>query len=462
MTPFPTIASALDSMRSGELDPRTLTEGAIDRIAALNGRICAYILTTEDLARSCAQTAAQAYAEGAARPLEGIPLAYKDIYETAGIRSTGHSRVLEHHVPAQDASSVKALKAAGGVTLGKLATHEFAFGGPSSDLPWPIARNPWHTDHFTGRLLFRLRSRNRRRYGTWRDRLRHRADRSACPAAFSGIVGLKPSYGLISRRGIMPLSWTLDHAGPMAWTSEDCALMLQAMAGHDAMDPGSAAVQVPDYRAALRTDMNGMKLGVVRHFWEQAGATGETVNAMEEMLRTCERLGAELIEIKLSPLEDYTACCSIILMAEAAAVHEDVLLDQPDLFGANLRMRLSLGAILNAADYIQAMRRRRELCAEVTQAFEKVDALITATTPGPAPRIDELDPLYTFSKPLLTMPFNITGSPALATRIGFSASGLPLSAQIIGKPFADAQVLSIGHAYERATDWASHRPSLCV
>lgn len=150
MTPFPTIASALDSMRSGELDPRTLTEGAIDRIAALNGRICAYILTTEDLARSCAQTAAQAYAEGAARPLEGIPLAYKDIYETAGIRSTGHSRVLEHHVPAQDASSVKALKAAGGVTLGKLATHEFAFGGPSSDLPWPIARNPWHTDHFTG------------------------------------------------------------------------------------------------------------------------------------------------------------------------------------------------------------------------------------------------------------------------------------------------------------------------
>lgn len=461
MTPFPTIASALDSMRSGELDPRTLTEGAIDRIAALNGRICAYILTTEDLARSCAQTAAQAYAEGAARPLEGIPLAYKDIYETAGIRSTGHSRVLEHHVPAQDASSVKALKAAGGVTLGKLATHEFAFGGPSSDLPWPIARNPWHTDHFTGGSSsgsgaaiaagMALGATGSDTGGSIR-----------LPAAFSGIVGLKPSYGLISRRGIMPLSWTLDHAGPMAWTSEDCALMLQAMAGHDAMDPGSAAVQVPDYRAALRTDMNGMKLGVVRHFWEQAGATGETVNAMEEMLRTCERLGAELIEIKLSPLEDYTACCSIILMAEAAAVHEDVLLDQPDLFGANLRMRLSLGAILNAADYIQAMRRRRELCAEVTQAFEKVDALITATTPGPAPRIDELDPLYTFSKPLLTMPFNITGSPALATRIGFSASGLPLSAQIIGKPFADAQVLSIGHAYERATDWASHRPSLCV
>ncbi len=457
---FPTLAWASGRLEAGEITSAELTEFLLDRIAAYDGRVNAYLLVTADAAREEAARADREMKEGRRRgPLHGVPIAFKDIYETAGVRTTGHSRSLETHVPERDAVSVAKVKAAGAVSLGKLATHEFAFGGPSFDLPWPPARNPWNLDHFTGGSSsgsgaavtagLALGGFGSDTGGSIR-----------LPAAFSGLVGLKPTYGLVSRRGVFPLSWSLDHAGPMAWTAEDCALMLEAMAGHDPLDPASADVPAQPYSKMLERDMSGLRIGVIRHFWEQAEATDETVAAMEAALDVYRKLGAEVVEVTLSPLADWCATCSLILMAEGLAVHEETLRTRPESLGEILRQRLRLAALISAADYVQALRRRRELCAEVSAAFEGVDLLFTATAPGPAPRLDAMSTMYTFAKPLLTMPFNVTGSPAIATRAGVSASGLPLSFQLVGRPFEDATVLAAAHAYEQATDWATARPRL--
>lgn len=457
-TGFPTLADASTRIGDGTLSPVALTEAVLARIERLNGTLAAYITVTAETALGEARRAESEIRAGRRiGPLHGIPIAYKDIYETAGVLTSGHSRSLVDRVPENDAFSVARMKAAGAVGLGKLATHEFAFGGPSHDLPWPVARNPWHTDHFTGGSStgsgaavtagLALGAYGSDTGGSIR-----------LPAAFSGLTGLKPSYGLVSRMGVYPLAFSLDHAGPLAWTAQDCALMLEVMAGHDPADPASADVPVPPYSQLLERDWSGVRIGVVRHFWEEAEATDETVAAMEAALAVYRRLGATLVEITLPPLADYTATCSILILAEAAAVHEEVLRRDPKLLGEILRKRLIVGSTLSGADYVQAMRRRRELCDATAAAFAEVDYLITATTPGPAPRIDSMNWFYTFAKPLLTMPFNVTGSPAVATRAGFAGNGLPLSFQIAGRPFDDAGVLALAHAHERATDWIHMRP----
>jgi aspartyl-tRNA(Asn)/glutamyl-tRNA(Gln) amidotransferase subunit A len=457
---FPTLADASRQLEAGQATSAGLTEMLLERIAVYDGRVNSYLLVTADAARAEAAEADVQIKAGRRRgPLHGVPVAYKDIYETAGVRTTGHSRSLEGNVPTQDAATVAKMKAAGAVCLGKLATHEFAFGGPSFDLPWPPARNPWDTERFTGGSSsgtaaaitagLALGGFGSDTGGSIR-----------LPAAFSGLVGIKPTYGLISRRGVMPLSYSLDHAGPMAWTSEDCALLLEVMAGHDPLDPGSADVPVKPYASLLERDIKGLRIGVLRHFWEEAEATPETVAALEAALDVYRGLGAEIVEVTLSPLRDHCACCSVILMSEAIAVHEGVLRDRPESLGMILRQRLRLASLLSAADYVQALRRRRELVAESAAAFESVDLMFTATTPAPAPRLDDMGMMYTFAKPLLTMPFNVTGAPAIATRAGVAASGLPLSFQLVGRPFEDDLVLAAAHAYEQATDWAAARPQL--
>src|SRR6185437_12738867 len=250
-------------------------------------------------------------------PLHGIPLGLKDIYETKGIPTTGHSKVMQDHVPAEDAVSVAKLKNAGGVMLGKLATHEFAFGGPSFDLPWPPARNPWDTTRFTagsssgtgaavpaGLVLG----------GTGSDT----GGSIRGPAALCGLAGIKPTYGLISRRGILPLAFSLDHAGPMAWTAEDCAIMLQAMAGHDPGDPASADQPIPDYRKALTGDVKGLRIGLIRHFYTTDNeASAATRDAIDTAAKKFEEMGASVREITLSPLAEWAACGVLIMMAEA-------------------------------------------------------------------------------------------------------------------------------------------------
>jgi aspartyl-tRNA(Asn)/glutamyl-tRNA(Gln) amidotransferase subunit A len=458
---FLTIAEAARLIEKRELSPVELTESRLARIERLDGRLNSFIRVLADDARASAKAAETEIAAGRYKgPLHGIPIGLKDIYETEGIPTTGHSKVMQDHVPAADALSVKKLKDSGCVVMGKLATHEFAFGGPSFDLPWPPARNPWNTDHApsgsssgTGAAV----AAGLVLGGTGSDT----GGSIRGPAALCGISGIKPTYGLISRAGILPLAFSLDHAGPMAWTAEDCAILLQAMAGHDPADPGSANRPIPDYRKALTGDVKGMRIGLIRHFYTRDNeANAATRQAIETAAKKLVEMGASLREITVASLEEWTACGMIIMLAEAYAIHEDNLRRRFTDFGEIFRGRMAIAGLITGADYIQALRRRRELVDEFDRAMAGLDILMTAAAPSEAPRIDAVGKFAIFERPLLTMPFNVTGSPAMSVCCGYTESGLPLAFQITGKRFDDATVLRLADAYERATPWRDRRPKL--
>lgn len=323
MQPPPTIAEAARQIAGKQLSPVELTRTCLERIARIDPNVHSFLLVTEDRALADARAAeARIMRNGPKGPLDGIPIGYKDIYSTAGIRTTGHSRLLADNVPRTDATAVARLVEAGTVMLGKLATHEFAMGGHAFDLPWPQPNNPWHLDHTTagsssgtaaavaaGLILG----------GTGSE-----TAGSICgPSALCGVTGIKPTYGRVSRTGILPLAFTLDHPGPMAWTAEDCAILLQAMAGHDPSDHASTDRPVPDFRAELGQGVRGLRVGVVRHFFEIDNlASPATRKGIDDALAWFTAEGATVREVKLSPLEVYNACTFIILMAEAYSIHE--------------------------------------------------------------------------------------------------------------------------------------------
>jgi len=458
---FLTIAEAAKLIENKELSPVELTESRLARIEKLDGRLHSFIRVLPDQALASARAAEIEIAAGGYKgPLHGIPLGLKDIYETKGIPTTGHSKVMQDHVPAADAFSVAKLKAAGCVVMGKLATHEFAFGGPSFDLPWPPARNPWDTTRFTGGSSSGTGASVPAGLvlgGTGSDT----GGSIRGPAAYCGLAGIKPSYGLCSRAGILPLAFSLDHAGPMAWTAEDCAIMLQAMAGHDPADPASASPPIPDYRKALTGDVKGLRIGLIRHFYTTDNeANAATRDAIDAAAKKFEEMGASVREITLSPLAEWAACGVMIMMAEAYAIHEANLRTRFTDFGEIFRDRMALAGLWSAADYVQAVRRRRELIDELDQAMQSLDLVMTAVAPSEAPKIDEVPKFAIIERPSLTMPFNVTGSPAMSVCCGFTEAGLPLSYQIVGRRFADATVLRAADAYERATPWRSRRPAI--
>ncbi len=458
---FLTIAEAAKLIENKELSPVELTESRLARIDRLDGQLHSFIRVLPEQALASARAAEIEIAAGGYKgPLHGIPLGLKDIYETKGIPTTGHSKVMQDHVPAADAFTVTKLKAAGGVVMGKLATHEFAFGGPSFDLPWPPARNPWDTTRFTGGSSSGTGASVPAGLvlgGTGSDT----GGSIRGPAAYCGLAGIKPSYGLCSRAGILPLAFSLDHAGPMAWTAEDCAIMLQAMAGHDPADPASASPPIPDYRKALTGDVKGLRIGLIRHFYTTDNeANAATRDAIDAAAKKFEEMGASVREITLSPLAEWAACGVMIMMAEAYAIHEPNLRTRFTDFGEIFRDRMALAGLWSAADYVQAVRRRRELIDELDQAMAGLDLVMTAAAPSEAPKIDEVPKFAIMERPSLTMPFNVTGSPAMSVCCGFTEAGLPLSYQIVGRRFADATVLRAADAYERATPWRSRRPAI--
>ena len=455
------IAQAAALIAARKLSPVELAQAGLDRAAALDGRLHAFIRLTPEPALAAARAAEARQMAGSLRgPLDGIPIAHKDIYCTAGIPTTAHSAQLEHFIPDHDATTVRALAQAGAVSLGKLATHEFAFGGPSFDLPWPPARNPWDTERFTagsssgtgaavaaGIIMG----------GTGSDT----GGSIRGPAALCGIAGIKPTYGLCPRTGILPLAQTLDHAGPMAWTVEDLAFLLQAMAGHDAADPASARHPVPDFHAALASGVRGRRIGVVRHFHEQDNpASPATLRGIEDALVVLRAAGATVTDVTLPPLAEFNATGWVILIAEAFAIHEGWMRGSPEKYGEFMRHRLALGALVSGADYLQAQRRRRDLINRTVAATAGVDLLITAAAVGEAPPIHAVAKWACLEAPNFTIPFNVTGWPALSVCTGFGVGGLPVSMQIVGKPFDDAGVLAAGHAFERATDFRARRPPI--
>ena len=360
-------------------------------------------------------------------------------------------------MPTADAFTVRRWAEAGTVLLGKLATHEFAFGGPSFDLPWPPARNPWNIEHFTagsssgtgaavaaGLILG----------GTGSDT----GGSIRGPAALCGIAGIKPTYGLSSRTGILPLAYTLDHAGPMAWTAEDCALLLQAMAGHDPADPASADRPVADFSAELNKGAKGLRIGVVRHFFETdhrvSDATLAGINTALDFFRA---EGAEVRDITLSPMADYHAPGFLIMLSEAFTLHAPWLRTRFGDYAEMFRDRVAMAALISGTDLMQAQRRRRLLCQEMATAMAGLDILVSASAPGEAPRIADVPKWTSMDLPSFTMPFNVTGLPAISICTGFGAGGLPVSMQLVGKPFSEPTVFRAAHAYERAMEWRKRR-----
>ena len=457
---FLTIAEASRLIAARKLSPVELTRAFLARIEALGPQLNAYLLVTADLALAQARRAEAEIMAGNHRgPLHGIPYALKDIYCTAGIRTTGHSRSAQDFVPKENAETVTRLEAAGAVLLGKLATHEFAHGGPSFDLPWPPARNPWNRELATGGSSsgsgaavaagLAMGALGSDTGGSIRN-----------PAALCGLAGLKPTYGLVSRRGVWTNSFSYDHAGPMTWTVEDCALMLQALAGHDPFDPASAPRAVPDYAAALTGDIRGLRIGVLRHQYEVEVPVPPVVRAaMEEALSVLRGLGAELEEVRIRPAQDYYDVKIIGAESELYAVHEAGLRAHPEQFGEDFLGRSLAALLIRAEDYVNSQRERRAMIAEAEPLWARYDALVTAG-PGPAPRLDAWRTIHFWQKGSLTTPFNVLGGPALAQCIGYTEQGLPLSMQVVGRPFDDARVMRIADAYERATPWRARRPVL--
>ncbi|MBI1778701.1 MAG: amidase [Proteobacteria bacterium] len=458
-----TIAEAGRRIARGVLSPVDLVSAQLERIEAVDGRLHSFIrLLAKDALREARRAERTIRAGGYLGPLHGIPVGLKDVIETKGVATTAQSKIHEQHVPAADATVVRRLRAAGAIILGKLTTHEFAIGGPSFDLPWPPARNPWNLDRFTGGSS--SGSGAAVAAGLVSGALGTDTGGSIrTPAAFCGIAGLKPSYGLVSRAGVIPLAFSLDHCGPMAWTAEDCALMLDAMAGFDPADPASVSVRPQRYARHAKTDIAGMRIGVVRHFYERdLEASAEVHRGIEAALKVLRGLGAKLVTVELPRLAEWDTCALVLTHAEGYAVHESNFKSRPGSYGKVARERLLAGAMLRASDYIQAQRQRRRLSVRYAEAMANLDGLITASVLDEPSRIDEMVP-WSSLKPrqrMASTPFNVTGAPALVVCVGLSSNGLPLAMQIAAKPFDDGIALAIGRAYERATNWRSLRPPL--
>jgi aspartyl-tRNA(Asn)/glutamyl-tRNA(Gln) amidotransferase subunit A len=457
---FSTIAQASELIRSRKLSPVELTQTYLKRIADLDPQLNAFITVTADLALQQARAAEQEIASGRYRgPLHGIPFGLKDIYGTRGILTSGHSRVCADNIPAEDATTTRKLRDAGAVLLGKLATHEFAHGGPSFDLPWPPARNPWNLEHFTGGsssgsgaavsaglAAFALGSDTG---GSIRG-----------PSSHCGLAGLMPTYGLVSRAGVIPNSYTFDHCGPMCWTVEDCALVLQALAGYDPADAGSVEAPSSDYRAALAKDVRGLRIGALRHYWEEDLPAHEDLRrAMDEAIEVFGTLGAKVEACRARPMTDSMDVKVIIAETEIFSINHRDLASRPGDFGRDFLGRALPACLFQAADYVAASREHRRIIAESRALFAKYDVLLAAGF-GPAPRLDGHRTANFWQRPNVFTPSNVTAGPALELCNGFSRSGLPLGMQIIGRPFDEATVLRAGHAYEQATAWRARRPRL--
>jgi aspartyl-tRNA(Asn)/glutamyl-tRNA(Gln) amidotransferase subunit A len=455
------IADAGRKLRDGSITSTALTEDALSRIAAIDPALDSFITVTADRARTDAVAADVAFAKGIDNgPMQGVPYALKDIYDTAGIRSTCHSKLRLDHVPAADSVVESKFKAQGAVLLGKLATHEFALGGPSFDLPFPPARNPWNREHIPGGSS----SGSGAAVAAGLVRMAMGSDTGGSirgPAAYCGTVGLKPTYGLVSRRGVFPLSTTLDHCGPLSWTVEDSAIALQTIAGYDALDPASVDIPIPNYLDGLDRGVDGLRIGLPRHFFAKTeDVSAEVVAAIDSAAERLVKLGAAIEEITLPDYDLFNACGRIIMYTEAFAIHEQDYQRRPLDFGRLTHLRMTLGAFVTGADIQQAMRLRRELSRAVNLQLKNYDALITASALIPAPAFADLDPNSPPIWPIQTMPFNVTGNPAMSIPTGFSASGLPLSMQIVGRAFDESMVLRIGAAFESATGLSARRPTL--
>ncbi len=450
-------------VKSGEFSAVEVVDCFLDRISQFDDQLHSYITVTADIARAAARHADEEHAKGnSLGPLHGVPFGLKDMFETRGVLTTAHSRVLQNNVPTQDAAVVKRLHSAGAVLLGKQASHEFAHGGPSFDLPWPPARNPWNTAHYTGSSS--TGSASAVAGGLASFALGTDTGGSVrTPAWMCGVVGFKPTFGWVSRTGVIPFSSSCDHVGPITRTVEDAATVLQVIAGHDPSDSGSAQLIPGAFSAQLGQDLKHMRIGVLRHHWEEdIRINPELHQAVDAALDVLRNLGAQVEEVRVRSLHEYYAVRIMLTESELFARHQAQLRNHAGDYGDHFLGRTLAACLFSSSDYIAAQRERRRMISEFDALHAKYDAFITAGS-GPAPHMNahrSIGAKQKWSSPSMGTVFSVTGAPALALPCGFSQTGLPLGLQIAGRHFDDARVLRIGHAYEQATQWHLRRPSL--
>jgi aspartyl-tRNA(Asn)/glutamyl-tRNA(Gln) amidotransferase subunit A len=457
------LAEASRRIAARELSPVELTRALLDRIGRVDPAVNAFLLVAADRALAEAKAAEAEIAQGQWRgPLHGIPYATKDLIDVAGLATTCHSKLRRDHRAAADATVIAKLRTAGAVLIGKLALHEFAYGGPAFDLPWPPARNPWDLTRHPGgsssgsgaALAAGLvpATLGTDTGGSIRN-----------PATACGIVGMKPTFGLVSCAGVFPLAASLDHVGPMTRTVEDNAILLQAMAGYDPADPNSVRAPDQDFAADLRGGVQGLRIGVIEHFYrEDMVGDPEHVRALEEAVDVLRQLGARLSLVRLRPLEAWRNCGRTIQNGESFALHERDLAERPDDFAAITRQKLMRGAGMTAGQYIKANRMRTVLRNELAETMRDLDAVVTVSSHDPPCRIDDADMVAKTYERQARIVFNVTGTPALAVPTGFSATGLPLGMQIAGKAFDEPMLYRIAHSYCEATGWGERRPPLAA
>ena len=456
---YATVAELQTRLRDKEVSPVEILDALTARIDSYEPSLHAFVTPTREIALARARAAETRIAHGEALPLDGIPYGLKDVIETGGIRTTGQSKILERHVPARDAFVESRMKAAGGVLMGKLTTYEFAHGGPSWDLPWPPAMNPWKKGFLPGGTSsgpgaavaagFLPAAIGTDTGGSIR-----------MPAASCGIVGVKPTYGLVSRRGVLPNTFSFDACGPMTRTVEDAAIVLNAMAGYDREDPSSAAREAIDYTRGLATGIAGVRIGWVRHWYDgDPSCHPDIAPAIELALGVLASAGAIVEEIELSDLLTYQDCKTTISITEMFSAYEHAFRTRPQDFGTMFRNKVLPGALIRAEDYFQALRQRTWLAQELARAFREYDVVASAgwmTVAEPA-KPDKLDKFL--RPPNITTPFNIGGQPAMNIPCGFSGEGLPISLQLAARHFEEALMFRVGQTYQTMTDWHLKRPT---
>ncbi|MCR8723714.1 amidase [Frigidibacter sp. ROC022] len=452
-----TIAALARHIRAGDLSPVALTRGCIDRIAALDGRIASFNCVAAEAALSEARRAEAEIAGGGWRgPMHGIPVGIKDLIDVAGLPTTAQAAHRRDHLARRDAAAVAMLRRAGAVILGKTATAEYAVGGTRLDGPWPPVRNPWNlsrdpSSSSSGSAAAVAAGFVPGALGT------ETAGSIRAPAAWCGTAGLKPTDGLVSRAGVLPVSRTMDCLGPLAWTVEDCTLMLSAMISQDAADRALPGFRAPD-PDRLTGGIAGLRIGVPRHLYEDHPQLHPAVAAgMERALALLPQLGAGLQTLRIADHALYSRTAKAITWPEEYAEHGAELRAHPDRFGATTRSRLQDGRAFSAAEYILALRLRQELIRALDETMRGVDLLILPTMLTPA------QPLGYEHQPgaidtSLTRPFNLTGSPALTLCSGHDSDDLPVAVQLIGRRFEDDLLLAAGHALETALDTRNRRP----
>ena len=454
------IAALADRIRAGELSARAAVEESLRHIAEIDPELNSFISVRADEALAEADALDRGPSRG---PLHGVPVAVKDVIDVAGARTTAASRILAENVAQADAATVEALRAAGAVVVGKLNTHEFALGAMTTSPHFGPARNPWATDRICGGSSGGSGAAAAARLvpatlGT------DTAGSIRIPASFCGVTGIRPTTGRVSNRGVVPVSFTLDTVGPIAPSAEDCAIVLEAIAGHDPRDPTTADLPVPQYRRELERGADGLRVGVVTALVDRADPRiGAAVREAVEKLAAA---GAVVEEVEVPLLDEAGAILPLIMLPEAAEVHLPWLRSRLDEYGPDVRARLLAGLLLPATAGVTGRRARRWYCDRLADVMGRFDVLAAPQMLTLPPRIGEdtvevggEEVLYRLSVIPTSSPWTLAGLPVVSVPCGF-VDGLPVGLALVGQRFAEATVLRLAHAYQTLTDWHERRPPL--